>query len=146
MLIRLGLLTLLCAAGISLPSFAAEPSGFFSCEGYYSGSSTDYKRINSIISLEIRKDKVIIQSGYYFFGTNLKNPLSDKSFLNCGTEFPPKFKFRNNTCDVYDPKRNYQMTVEDVGVLNVVTNQLGISHIRDDASAEFFCKKSNYSR
>jgi len=123
---------------------AAEPSGFFSCKGYYSGNSTGYRKINATISLEIRKDKVSVQSSYYFFGTNLRNPLSDADFVNCGTEYPPKFKFRKNTCNVYDS--NYQITVADVGILNVVTNELGINHIRDDASAEFICERSSYSR
>jgi hypothetical protein len=123
-------------------TYAATPNGFFKCNGYYEGNSTRYNKINFTASLEIQDNNVIINSSYEFYKTNIKNPFGNVIYKNCGIEYSPKLSFQLDVCGNYD--KNGKMIVVDNGILNMVTLEASISHIKDDASATLKCEKSDF--
>ena len=113
----------------------------FKCEGFYNGHNTNYKKIKDIISLTISERSVYTNGTYNFFGTDIKNPFSDRYYLNCGIEYKTRYRFSTSTCEQYNGSK---MVMEESGDLNIVTMSLYLSSIHNDGAGEYYCTKFKF--
>ena len=124
-------------------AFADQVEGIYGCSGYYTGFSTNFQNVGLKMTLNIGDDRVYMNGDYNFFGTNMRNPLDDLEYLNCGMEYPPEFAFNKETCEIFK-KDGKGFVFQDFGKLDLATMRLVVSNVADDAVANFDCVKTNY--